>query len=481
MGRFNRAGLVFMSTVFVAAAATLGQVPDGDPVAERLEAMERSLKALRQENAVMQAQIGELRGRLGENWLTEQRAQEIRGLVADVLADADTRASALSQGMTAGWSEHFFLASPDGRFKLQLAGLLQFRYLWNYHNEPDRYRSGFETTRTQMTLSGHVFTSDLTYLVRGDFNTNGRGIESSDRSAGTFVLKDAWTRYQLADAWSVRFGQFKLPFTREELVAPSQQLLVERSLINESLNLGRSQGIELTYHDDLLKATLAVSDAGEDSIGGFVIVATQPQNQPWSIADTEFAVTVRVEYLAAGSWGQFADFTSPPGDEFGVLLGIAGHAQKNESTGAFSIGRDEELWFAWTVDASVEWGGANAFGSFTHHYIDDPTLDIVNVFGIVAQGGVYLTPKFEAFARFEYGVSDIGGFDFPDLAVLTLGGNYYFEGHDAKLSADIGFSINPIESVPVAAAWDSDIAGWRQEADGAEPQVVIRSQFQLQF
>ncbi|MHC4108268.1 MAG: porin, partial [Planctomycetota bacterium] len=404
------------------------------------------------------------------------RAEEIRGLVADVLSDADTRASALSQWMTAGWSEHFFLASPDGRFKLQLAGLLQFRYVWNYHDQADTYRSGFENTRTQLTLSGHVFTPDLTYLVRGDFNTNGRGLTSGFRDDGTFVLKDAWTRHQLADAWSVRFGQFKLPFTREELVGPSRQLAVERSLVNESLNLGRSQGIELTYHDDLLKATVAVSDAGEDSVGGFGIVGTEPQNEPWSFEDTEYAVTFRVEYLAAGSWGQFADFTSPAGDEFDVLLGIAGHAQQAEANGAPTFVRDEDRWFAWTADASVEWGGANAFASFTHHYIDDPALNHINVFGMVAQGGVYLTPKLEAFARFEYGIFDIDAADFPDLTVLTLGGNYYFEGHDAKLSADIGFGISQIST-----AWDSDIAGWRSEGEDAEPQVVIRSQFQLQF
>ena len=472
MGRFIRAGLVFMSTVFVAAAATLGQVPDGDPVDERLEAMERSLKALRQENAVMQAEIGELRGRLGENWLTEQRAQEIRGLVADVLADADTRASALSQGITAGWSEHFFLASPDGRFKLQFAGLLQFRYVWSFHDQADRFRSGFENTRTKLIFSGHVFNPDIEYLVQGDFGGSGRGILSTDRDDGTLILQDAWIRYQLTDAWSVRFGQFKLPFNREELVEPSRQLAVERSLVNESLNIGRSQGIELTYHDDLWKATLAVSDAGEDSIGNFALVGTQPQNTPWSAEDTEYAVTGRVESLLAGSWGQFDDFTSLPGEAFGVLLGLAIHAQRNEANGAaFGV---KAQWYAWTADASVEWGGANAFASFTHHYTDTAAFGQINTYGVVLQGGVYFTAKFEAFARFEYGALD--RFDFADLTLLTLGGNYYFEGHDAKLSADIGFGISRIDG-----PWDSDIAGWRVESEGAEPQVVIRSQFQLQF
>ena len=57
-----------------------------------------------------------------------------------------------------------------------------------------------------------------------------------------------------------------------------------------------------------------------------------------------------------------------------------------------------------------------------------------------------------------------------------MGGNYYFDGHDAKWSADIGFGLSQIES-----AWDSNIAGWRSDAAGSEPQVVIRTQLQLLF
>ena len=46
--------------------------------------------------------VAELKAASDDDWLTERRAQEIRGLVEDVLADADTRASLLQDGMTAG-------------------------------------------------------------------------------------------------------------------------------------------------------------------------------------------------------------------------------------------------------------------------------------------------------------------------------------------------------------------------------------------
>ena len=159
-----------------------------------------------------------------------------------------------------------------------------------------------------------------------------------------------------------------------------------------------------------------------------------------------------------------------------VLFGIAGHWQRGEFGQPFQPLRDEDVWAAGALDASLEWGGANLFASLTYHFIDDTFSGHSTTLGAVIQGGVYFSPKFEAYARFEYGNFDTGLFDVPDLFVVTLGGNYYIDGHDLKLSADVGFGISDVDSV-----WDSGIAGWRSDDDGAGPQVVMRVQFQLMF
>ena len=458
------AGLLLQAAPALADDAP--QPPTNDDLLQRLRDLEERDARHQRELEQQQHEIDELRQQVGDNWLTERRADEIRSLVADVLADVDTRSTLMQNGMTAGWSEHFFLASGDGRFKLQVSGQQQFRYVWSFHDEPDKYRAGFENTRTKLTLRGHVISPDLTYLVRGNFSRNGGGLS----------LEDAWLRYHLNNEWNFRFGQFKLPFNREELVSSAKQLAVERSLINESLNLGRSQGVELTYTDTTNRASLAFSDAGDDQVGGFGLVGTSPQNTTALTEDTEYAFTGRVEHLAAGSWAQFDDFTSPVDDEYGLLLGIGAHYQQNEYTGAFSIGKNEERWLALTADVSVEWGGANAFTSFTYHYIDDDSVGQLTVYGLVAQAGAYFTPKFEYFARFEYGLMDAETVNFANLYLVTFGGNYYFDGHDLKLTADIGFGMSQ-----VANNWNSDIAGWRTDGSIDEPQVVLRTQFQLLF
>ena len=103
----------------LSATTALGDSVGDDPNAE----------ALRKRIAELESRVAELKAtRIPDNWLTEQRADEIRALVHDVLADADTRASLLQSGMTAGWDKGFFLASSDGNFKLKVAGQIQFRW-----------------------------------------------------------------------------------------------------------------------------------------------------------------------------------------------------------------------------------------------------------------------------------------------------------------------------------------------------------------
>ncbi len=278
---------------------------------------------------------------------------------------------------------------------------------------------------------------------------------------------------------------------------PAQyQLTVERSLVNENLNLGRSQGVELVYLNDYDKFSVGYFDGFTDSIGGFNLIGTNPgsggsneigpdggDNLPALSPDTEYAFAARYEHLFAGTWEQFRQFTSPIGEEFGVLLGIAGFYQQGEygvPVANIFIDRDEATWCGVTADVSVQFGGASLFASIIYEYVDSarvPTAAInANIIGAVLEGGYYFTPKWEGFARWEYGWWRYNGNSFAALSALTIGANYYIDGQDLKWSTDIGFGISKIDP-----NWDSNIAGWRPEADGANPQIVIRTQLQLLF
>ncbi|MHC5026282.1 MAG: porin, partial [Planctomycetota bacterium] len=313
----------------------------------------------------------------------------------------------------------------------------------------------------------------IQYFIRTDITRDETGLVQ-----GIGYLKDAWVRFNFRNDFSMRIGQFKSPFMREELVDSSRQLAAERSIMNENLSIERTQGIEFLFSADPT-STLAISlnDGGTDQIGGFNLAQSDPKNTDALANIAEWAVTGRWEKLIAGRWKQFADFTSPQGDEFGMLFGIAAHAQQNRR-GVPSFFPNQRDWVAYTTDLSVEWGGANLFASWTHHYLEIPNLT-VNVYGALVQGGVYLTPKWELFGRFEYAWYRFDNNGLDQLAVFTIGTNYYIEGHALKWTNDLGVSFNQIDA---GFMRNSMITNYRQEtSSSAGPQVVFRTQLQLLF
>jgi hypothetical protein len=461
------------------------------PVEEQLRRMQAEIEVMRSANEAMRREIDQMRMEAGEDWLTESRADAIRAMVSDVLADADVRANLLQDGMTAGWSDHFFLASPDGRFKLELGGQFQFRYMWTYRDlVPNKHLHGWEHGRTRLTARGHVFSKDIEYMVKWGVTRDDAGLVD-----GIGILHDAWARFHLNNDASLKVGQFKIPFTRETLVSSSRHLAVEKSLVDTNLGVDRSQGVELTLRGADASLRFATIDAGYNRVATpnlNVGPSTSPQNAPvitqsnsgpFQDAVSEFAVAMRFEKLVAGTWEQFEDFTSPAEDPFGMMIGVAAFYQHPKNSGAFTSRRDEEPWLAGTVDLSLEWGGANAFGAFTYHYLDDSFsfFGPTNVFGVVAQGGFYVTPKVELFARFEYAsVEFSGNFSQDELVLGTVGFNYYLDGHDLKWTTDLGFTFDRMSALWVQdSTGPTDIHGYRSDLEA--PQIVFRTQFQLLF
>ena len=401
--------------------------------------------------ADLQDQVQMLKAQDSATWLTQQRAAEIRGLVQDVLADADTRASLLQGGMTAGYDRGFFLASADGNYRLNISGRLQFRYVYNNQdNSADDNRWGFEMRRTRLQFAGHVINPNWTYQIQGDFNRDGGG----------FTLLDGVIGHKFENGMTVRVGQFKAPFNREELVSSSRQLAVDRSLVNSRFNVGRAQGIELA------------AQLGENiRVAGMISDGARSLNTPWQAYDTEFAITGRVDFLAAGNFRQFADFSSWDGEEFGLLIGAAAHYQKDEYG---TIAGPEVEDFRWTIDGSAKFGNFSLFAAVIGRHLSADNAADADQYGIVVQGGLFIVPnEWEIFARYEWGDDDTSS---EDLSVLTGGVTRYWARHNLKWTTDVGYGLNQVSS-----GWASSSLGWRADPAGEDGQLVVRSQLQLAF
>lgn len=415
--------------------------------------------------AALESQIAQLKTDTGSNWLTGQRAEEIRALVEDVIADSETRTSLLQNGGTAGWDNGFYLSNGDGSFSLRIGGQSQFRWLYNNKDSADEETSGFELRRVKLWFKGNVINKELTYKIVGAF----------ERDGGLFQLEDAYMTKHLDNGYAVSWGQFKAPFLREELVSSQRQLAVERSYVNEWFSGGRTQGVSLSYTPDDQDVHFWVAYSDGATLSPFLANGGGDNDNTAFAADgNEFAFTARVEGRLAGSWSQFDDFTSWSDDEeFGLLVGGAIHWQDGE----YGVVADEVETVAWTGDISAEFAGANLFGSLTGLSTDanmSTTADY-DQFGIVVQGGFFVTPdEWEIFGRWEFLDLD-GAVASDEVTIVTFGFNkYYSTRHGAKWTTDLVWALDPI---PAGSS------GLGLAADGVdeEDQITLRTQFQFLF
>ena len=320
------------------------------------------------------AQIAELRAELasikaqngGEQWLTEQRATQIRGIVQDVLADSETRQSLQASGATSGYNGGFFIGSADGNNSLKINILEQVRFTYNNSTstgDSDTSTWGFENKRTRMTFSGNIVDSSWTYNVSTYFAYDNNA-EFAGELANAYVNKD------FGNGFSVTAGQFQDQSGAEQGTDAGNLQFIERSTVSYLFGLGYTQGMALHYESGQFRLTTTFNN------GAFTA------NDSWGAGspDTDASFGGRFEYKCAGTWAQFADQQSWRGEESGFLLG-GGIANETNSTVA-----DDSV-MTWTVDGTYEFGGGNIAAAYFARDFGDGTADQT---GYTVSGGFFV-------------------------------------------------------------------------------------------
>ena len=197
----------------------------------------------------LKAEIASLKAAQGDQWLTEQRAEQIRGVVQDVLADSSTRSSFQGAAATSGYDNGFFLSSADGTFKLKINALEQVRFVWgNAYGaaksngggaNPSNNQWGFENRRTQMFFSGNVVDPSWKYLVGMAYDSQ---IDPYVRSADNFEILYAQITKDMGDGFSMTVGQQNVAFTlQSQLFNAGMTQMGEYSIFEYRAGLGQLQ------------------------------------------------------------------------------------------------------------------------------------------------------------------------------------------------------------------------------------------------
>ena len=431
----------------VPAPASLAEA-ERDELARRVDRIEAALERLETNET--------------DQWLSRRRTDEIRALVGDVLADADTRTTLKDTDLTGGWDDDFFLQSDDGNFRIEVSGQVQTRYVWNRRRKSNGTldtRWGFTVRRAKIKIDGHLISPDLGYTVG-----------MADSPARGFVLQSFNVRYRLSDTLLVLVGRARPPLLREEQMSSKRQLATERSLVSKAFSQTRTVGLMLRYRDDLLRVSAGIMDA---SVGNQDPSAPLDELVGQLAPGDRWRASVRAEVLLRGRWKELDDFSSFPGDTPTVSLGTGVMMQWEDLLPIGPILLNNTNLLRWTADITVELGGSSFFAYVVGNHVDEKTKPILHQLGAVAQAGVFINDDWELFGRYEAGDTDGVG---EELSVLTVGANRFFSEHAAKWTMDVGYGFNPVDDF-----WSSRRAGWLEDDTGESGQIVVRMQMQLLF
>jgi hypothetical protein len=404
----------------------------------------------------LREQIEALNAKVQRIEAAEAAEAQTRATSAGVMEDAVRRSQLLQSGaVTAGYDgKEFFLGSADGNFKVVPIFQLQIRNNTNWNEDGkdsggDDLDNGFEIRRAKAGLKGNAFSKNLKYELRWAFA----------RSGGAPVLELANIGYAFNETWGFRIGQFKDPTIREENVSSGRQLAVDRSLLNELLGGGQTdyvQGVTLLYNNgDNFRAELGYIDGANtdntdytDGGGGPAIAEVDPS----------WGALARAEYKVFGDWKNYDDFSMLKVKENLLVIGAGAN---------FTEGGDSSILFH-TVDAQYKNAGLpfGVYAAYVGNQIDGD--DSGYNWGALLQGSYMINDKLEVFARYDY--TDIDSAE-DQYSEITVGGNYFFAGHNAKATIDVGF-------LPDGSPTSESGIGVKE---GDDFQFVVRGQFQLAF
>ena len=172
--------------------------------------------------------------------------------------------------LIAGWDKnHAVLRSADGAFETNLTGFSHFDYRgYGAGNHPP---NTFLVRRARIALEGKL-ERYFEFKVEGDF---------ADTSST--LLRDFYLNIHRMDEAQFRFGQFKEPFSQEELRADPYQDFVERSLVN-NLAPSRSPGLMVWG-----QINQGVFEYQVGTFNGKGLLALNNNNTPESVARLRFA------------------------------------------------------------------------------------------------------------------------------------------------------------------------------------------------
>ncbi len=271
---------------------------------------------------------------------------------------------------------------------------------------------GFRIRRAKLAAFGNAY-EHVKFKLEANF-------------AGTPVLDDAWIEDDRLSYFTGKVGQFKAPFSLEELTSASEILSIERSEVVKQIAPERDMGISFSGKK--------VGGLFDYSVGVFNGGRTSPSTvsaHPYSVSS----------YNNAGKNGTSNDndhlmyvgrAVAKPTDW--ISMGLNALASQ-DGTGATSVDRE-------AYGADIQLKNSERGCTLQAEYIaqngEGKTIDSD---GFYVMATHYFIPKhLEGLLKYEeYNTDADLATREDDIRWTTVGLNFYIDGHDAKLRANYIF------------------------------------------
>ena len=377
-------------------------------------------------------------------------------------AGTDSLKLARSYELTSTSAEYSSLLNESALSDIKTTIQIQARYQYNKRDDAvlgdNDTTMGFSMRRVKVGIEGKI-TDNISGKVKFAFS----------RSSGAAALEDAYGKWKINDDLTLKFGQFKQGLLREENISSSKQLASDRSAVNETFNQDFSQGIEAHFGGDSWRGLVGFTD-------GFGTDNTAFN----SAAEADYALNARVEFLFGdASWSQFKQFTSFRGATQGSMLGLGIAYQSMGNTNPTPT---ETEMTTGTIDYSFLGDGWNFYLAGVWQNSDPAAGVSTDDYGIIAQGGMFVTDQDELFARWDVVMADESNAPADnDFNSLTFGWNHYIipESHAAKFTLDINYYLDATSDNAIVST--SASGGVNLQASTEDGQIGITAQMQILF
>ncbi len=337
-----------------------------------------------------------------------------------------------------GYNKGFFLASPDGAFRLAINGRVQARFTFeNTAGEPRANAAQFSIPRARVGLSGHAFDKRVTFALQMDFGKGGAS------------LKDALVDFNIIDQkLMVQVGQFKRPFSRQQLASTSKQQFVDRAITDKHFGGGRDLGVMLHSHKKLpLEYAVGLFNGSGDKSQLTGNVSVDTSTGEGKIQSGRFSnvpdlmdpmVVARFGWHTKGFDGyRESDHTN---SDFGIGIG-GGVVLDFDSNDSDDSGIRAGLDYALAVRGLSSTGEVFVASAQNGGGFADQGFDSV---GFRVQAGYTIKGLVEPAIRYARIMPAGGGGDRQELLGAV---NVFFHEHHIKLSTDFGVLTEELDGV----------------------------------